>query len=78
MKKDKITIKKRLEGMKKVYSNIENIVDNIPEAILKDIRKTIKDKILGDKDLKQLMEGIDAYRPPRIFLSVELELVRAA
>lgn len=31
-------------------------------------KETIKDTILGDKELKQLMEGIDNHRPPRIFL----------
>lgn len=32
------------------------------------IEKRLKNTILGDQDLKNLMEGIDSHRPPRIFL----------
>ena len=67
MKKNSETVEKRLENLKKVYNNIESIVDNIPEAVPKKIRKQIKDSILGDKDLKELMEGLENHRPPKIF-----------
>ena len=38
------------------------------EAIPEKTRTMLKETILGDKDLKNLMEGIEAHRPPRIFL----------
>jgi small GTP-binding protein len=61
-------IEKRLSNMKDFYLRTNELIDNIPDAIPEDIKKLIKDKILGDKDLKNLMDGIDDHRPPRIFL----------
>lgn len=68
MKDDKMKIEQRLQNMKKFYIKTEEMIDKLPDAIPKKTRQMLKDSILGDKDLKKLMEGIDAHRPPRIFL----------
>ena len=54
--KDKIKIEQRMQNMKKFYIKAGDLIDKLP------------DTILGDKELKNLMEGIDSHRPPRIFL----------
>lgn len=68
MKNDKMKIEQRLQNMKKFYIKAGEMIDKLPETIPEKTRLTLKDSILGDKDLKKLMEGIDAHRPPRIFL----------
>lgn len=68
MKDDKNKIEKRLENMKNFYLKTEEILDNLPDGIPNKTKELLKDKILGDKDLKRLMDGIDSHRPPRIFL----------
>lgn len=54
--------------MKNFYVKAGNMIDNLPDAIPEKTRNMLKDTILGDKDLKNLMDGIDSHRPPRIFL----------
>ena len=61
-------INERLQKMKNFYIKLDEMMDKMPESIPADTKKMIKDKILGDKELKELMEGIDKNRPPRIFL----------
>ena len=68
MKDDKMKIEQRLQNRKKFYIKAGEMIDKLPDAIPEKTRAMIKDSILGDKDLKKLMEGIDAHRPPRIFL----------
>lgn len=68
MKDDKMKIEQRLQNMKKFYINVGEMIDKLPDAIPEKTRTKLKDVILGDKDLKKLMEGIDSHRPPRIFL----------
>ena len=68
MKDDKMNIEKRLENMKRFYMKAGNLIDNLPDAIPEKTRTMLKDTILGDKDLKKLMDGIDEHRPPLIFL----------
>ena len=68
MKNDKMKIEQRLQNMKKFYIKAGEMIDKLPDAIPEKTRVMIKNSILGDKDLKKLMEGIDAHRPPRIFL----------
>ena len=77
MNPERQTIEKRLENMKNIYLQIGRIIDEIPEAIPESVRNLIRDKIVGDKDLKELMDGIDHHRPPR-FLLVEPVLEKAA
>ena len=61
-------VEKRLENMKKFYLRINELIDQIPELIPSQVRDMIRDSILGDKDLKELMDGIDRHRPPRFLL----------
>ncbi|MCR4896485.1 MAG: 50S ribosome-binding GTPase [Lachnospiraceae bacterium] len=68
MKKDGSVIEKRLQNMKKFYLKASDLIDNLPDSIPEKTRALLKEKILGDKDLKKLMEGIDSHRPPRFFL----------
>lgn len=68
MKDEKIKIENRLQNMKKFYIKAGEMIDKLPDAIPEKTRNMLKDTILGDKDLKRLMEGIDSHRPPRIFL----------
>lgn len=68
MKDNKMKIEKRLQNMKNFYVKAGELIDNLPDAIPEKTRKMLKDTILGDKELKNLMEGIESHRPPRIFL----------
>lgn len=68
MSEDGAKIEKRLQNMRKFYEKTSEIIDDLPEAIPNKTRDMIKDAILGDKDLKNLMDGIDSNRPPRLFL----------
>lgn len=68
MKDENMKIENRLINMKRIYSKVGDVIDKLPEAIPQKARTTIKDLIIGDKELKQLMEDIESHRPPRIFL----------
>ena len=68
MKDDGSVVEKRLQNMKKFYLKASELIDGLPESIPEKTRTMLKDTILGDKDLKKLMDGIDSHRPPRIFL----------
>ena len=61
-------VEQRLENMKKFYIKAGELVDKLPDQIPGPTRSMIKNTIIGDKDLKELMDGIDQHRPPRIFL----------
>lgn len=68
MKKDKAKIEQRMTNMKNFYMKVGEVIDKLPDAIPEKVRNMIKERILGDNDLKALMEGIDSHRPPRFFL----------
>lgn len=68
MKGDSIKIQERMQNMKKFYTKAGELIDKLPDAIPAKTRDMIKDAILGDKELKKLMDGIESHRPPRIFL----------
>ena len=68
MKDDKMKIEQRLANMKKFYVKLADTIENLPEEIPEKVRDLIKKTILGDKDLKTLMDGVDLHRPPKIFL----------
>lgn len=63
-----VDVNERLKKMKNFYLKLDEMMDKLPDAIPSDTKRLIKDKILGDKELKELMEGIENNRPPRIFL----------
>ena len=68
MKESNIKIEKRLENMKNFYIKAGDLFDKLPETIPENTKVFLKETILGDKELKSLMDGIDSHRPPRIFL----------
>ena len=68
MKDDKVKIEQRMQNMKRFYLKTGDLIDKLPDAIPKKTRDMLKDTILGDKELKNLMEGIDVHRPPKIFM----------
>ncbi len=68
MAENKMTIEQRLQKMKSIYEKMETMINGLPDAVPGSVKETLKSKILGDKDLKRLIDGIDAHRPPRIFL----------
>lgn len=68
VKDDKMKIEQRMQNMKKFYIKAGDLIDKLPDAIPEKTRTMLKDTILGDAELKNLMEGIDSHRPPRIFL----------
>ena len=68
MMDDKMKIEQRMQNMKKFYIKVGELIDKLPDAIPEKTRTMLKDTILGDSELKNLMEGIDLHRPPRIFL----------
>lgn len=61
-------IEQRIHSMKKFYMKAGKMIDNLPDTVPVKTKEMLKNKILGDKDLKQLMESIDHHRPPRVFL----------
>ena len=61
-------IEQRLKNMKNFYLKSESLINNLPDSIPDKVKNTLKDAILGDKELKELINGIDNNRPPRIFL----------
>lgn len=68
MKDDKKKIEERLENMKSVYLKAGELIDSLPDTIPEKTRNMLKNLILGDEKLKKLMDGVDAHRPPRVFL----------
>ncbi len=62
------TIEKRLIKMKEFYNQLDKMIDDLPDVLPKDIKALVRDKILGDKELKELIDGIDRHRPPRFLL----------
>lgn len=68
MKDDKLKIEQRLQNMKEFYIKAGDLIDNLPDSIPEKTRSMLKTTILGDNELKSLMEGIDEHRPPRLFL----------
>jgi uncharacterized protein (DUF697 family)/ribosome biogenesis GTPase A len=68
MNTEKMVIENRIKKMKDIYRVLDEVIDKIPLSMKTETKK-IKRAVLGDKDLKAFMEGIDNKRPPRIFLT---------
>ncbi len=68
MENDSKKIEGRLQNMKNFFMKVDGLIDSLPDTIPNEVKLKIKKAILGDNELKKLMEGIDAHRPPRIFL----------
>jgi len=59
-------IETRLENMEKVYSALNQFIEELPAVIPQKTRQMIKDSILGDTELKALLEETRKQRPPRL------------
>ena len=68
MKDDVSLIKKRLQTVKYFYNKTEDMINKLPDNVPSKVKDELKRIILGDKELKDLMDSIDTNRPPRIFL----------
>lgn len=49
----------RMQNMKNAYLKLDSVLNRLPDAIPEKMKSVLRDKILGDKQLKELMEGID-------------------
>lgn len=61
-------LERRLEGMKNVYEKINALIDSLPDGIPVKYKNLLKDKILGDDELKEFIKEIENRRPPRFLL----------
>lgn len=68
MKIDSIAIEERMQNMKNFYITVGKLIENLPDTIPPEAKKLLQTKILGDNELRKLMDGVDTHRPPRIFL----------
>lgn len=68
MKDATMKVEQRLKNMTKFYLKTGELIDKLPDGIPKKGKNFVKEKILGDTQLKELMEGLEAHRPPRLFL----------
>ena len=59
----------RLLRIKDWYLNINSMLEKLPDEIPFGIKEKIRNAVLNDKGLKDLIDGIDNHRPPRIFLA---------
>ncbi len=66
MKADEATIRQRIHNMKNIYLKIGEYIDNFP--ITDKNKDFLKDKILGDEELRRFIEEVESNRPPRLFL----------
>lgn len=57
----------RMQNMKNAYLKLDSVLNRLPDAIPEKMKNVLRDKILGDKQLKELMEGIDEHRPHLAF-----------
>ncbi|MCM1131836.1 MAG: 50S ribosome-binding GTPase [Ruminococcus flavefaciens] len=60
------TIEQRLQFVRNAYQNLSDIIDKLP--IPDDFKQKIKNGVLNDKELGELMDSIDTHRPPKILL----------
>lgn len=63
-----LNARQAIERIKKVYKNMEKVLDSLPDAFPKSMKNQIKDLVFDDEDLSKLMSELDHHRPPKIFL----------
>lgn len=61
-------IEKNIHEMKNFFNKLDSIIDSLPYAVSEPVKKLIREKILGDKPLKEFMEDMEDHRPPRFLL----------
>lgn len=68
MENNNMKIEQRIQNMKKFYLQVDKMIQELPDTIPDSVKSMLKNSILGDTELKDLINGIDSHRPPRIFL----------
>ncbi|WP_405383236.1 GTPase family protein [Phascolarctobacterium sp.] len=68
MKDEYTVVEERLQNLKNFYKQTVKLIEELPDIIPKDVKKLLKSTILDDEELKNIMDGIDKHRPPRILL----------
>jgi len=68
MENNKDSLQKRLEKIKNLYYKIDEILEGLPDSIPNKVKTKIKDTIFGDKELRDLMEGLETHRAPRFIM----------
>ena len=66
---DQEILDQRLQKIKNLYLKADAMIDSIPDALPLDAKTRLKNAIFNDRELKELIEGIDSHRPPRLFLA---------
>ena len=66
MNKSEVEI--RLERIVNIYDKLKEFLDSLPAEIPSEIKKELIKIILGDENLKKLIEGIKHRRPPKFLL----------
>ena len=62
-------IEKRIKAITNFYMNVDDIVNNkLPQFIPNEVKDTVIEKILGDKDLKGLIDSLNNHRAPRFLI----------
>lgn len=68
MQNERTLVEERIHNLKKFYEKTDYLLDKLPDAVPNNVKTRLKDAILGDKDLKALMNGLESHRPPRLFM----------
>ena len=68
MNKKDLNTRQAIDRIKKVYKNMEKVLDSLPDAFPKSMKNQIKELVFDDEDLSKLMSELDHHRPPKIFL----------
>lgn len=63
-----LDIEKRLDRIADIYNKLSELMQQLPVEIPEDIRNKLIEHLLGDKDLRDLIDGIKNRRPPRFIL----------
>ena len=61
-------IEDRLERIANIYGKLAELMEQLPVEIPASIKQKITNLLLGDKDMKELIDGIKERRPPRFIL----------
>ncbi len=62
------TLERRLEFVANLYNYLEELVDKLPDQVPQSVKSKIIELILGDRELKDLINGVKGRRAPRFIL----------
>ncbi|MDF2587091.1 MAG: putative GTPase [Anaerocolumna sp.] len=65
---NRLSMEKRVRNISNLYLKVSELVNQLPDSVPENIKKLITEKILGDKELNELMESLDKHRPPRFLI----------